>query len=79
MNYGYKKINKALRLLDGRLTINQSNGFSLVVCGGTALNAMHLIQRTTKDVDIVALMDSNNTSRPRPPAGRITGCRKRSR
>jgi hypothetical protein len=60
MAYGYEKINEALRLLDGRLKMNQSSSFSLVVCGGTALNAMHLIQRTTKDVDIVALMDSNN-------------------
>jgi hypothetical protein len=56
----YEKINNALRLLDGRLTINQSSNFSLVVCGGTALNAMNLIHRTTKDVDIVALMDSNH-------------------
>jgi hypothetical protein len=31
----------------------------IVVCGGTALNTLRLIQRTTKDVDIVALMDSH--------------------
>jgi hypothetical protein len=60
MNYGFDTITEALRLLDGRLKINQSSGFSLVVYGGTALNAMQLIQRTTKDVDIVALMDSKN-------------------
>lgn len=60
MNYRYEKINEALQLLDGRLKMNRSRSFSLVVCGGTALNAMHLIQRTTKDVDIVALIDSNN-------------------
>ena len=60
MSYGYDKINEALRLLDGRLKMNRSSSFSLVVCGGTALNAMHLIQRTTKDVDVVALMGSNN-------------------
>jgi len=60
MDYGYDKINEALQLLDGRLKMNRSHSFSIVVCGGTALNAMHLIQRTTKDVDIVALMDSNN-------------------
>ncbi|MFA6176756.1 MAG: nucleotidyl transferase AbiEii/AbiGii toxin family protein [Phycisphaerae bacterium] len=60
MSYEYEKINNALRLLDGRLKMNRSRSFALVVCGGTALNAMHLIQRTTKDVDIVALMDSNN-------------------
>ena len=60
MNYGYEKFNEALRLLDGRLKMNRSRSFSLVVCGGTALNALHLIKRTTKDVDIVALMDSTN-------------------
>ena len=60
MDFEYNKIKEALQLLDGRLKMNRSGSFSLVVCGGTALNAMHLIQRTTKDVDIVALMNSNN-------------------
>jgi hypothetical protein len=56
MSYEYDKIQEALKLLDGRLKMNRSGSFSLVVCGGAALNAMHLIHRTTKDVDIVALM-----------------------
>jgi hypothetical protein len=60
MSYAYEKINDALRLLDGRLKLNRSSRFSIVVCGGAALNALQLIQRTTKDVDIVALMDSGN-------------------
>jgi hypothetical protein len=60
MDYGFEKINEALHLLDGRLRLNGSGIFTIVVCGGTALNAMQLISRTTKDVDIVALMDSNN-------------------
>lgn len=60
MTYRYEKINEALRLLDGRLKMNRSGRFSLVVCGDAALNAMQLIHRTTKDVDIVALMDSSN-------------------
>jgi hypothetical protein len=60
VSYEYNIIETALKLLNGRLTQNQSGHFSLVVCGGAALNAMHLIQRTTKDVDIVALMDSNH-------------------
>ena len=60
MNYEYDKIKEALQLLDGRLNLNRSGSYSLVVCGGAALNAMQLIQRTTKDVDIVALMGSNN-------------------
>jgi hypothetical protein len=60
MAYGYEKISEALRLLDGRLKLNRSGRFSIVVCGGAALNALQLIERTTKDVDIVALMDAGN-------------------
>jgi hypothetical protein len=60
MDNGYSQLEKALKLLDGRLKLNQSRHFGLVVCGGTALNALRLIQRTTKDVDIVAMMDSNH-------------------
>ena len=60
MNYDYEKIETAINLLDGRLKMNNSGNYSLVVCGGAALNAMHLVQRTTKDVDIVALIDANN-------------------
>ena len=60
MNYAYEIIKKALKLLNGRLTLNKSGHYSLIICGGAALNAMQLIMRTTKDVDIVALMDSNN-------------------
>lgn len=47
-------------MLDGRLKLNRSSSFAIVVCGGAALNGLQLIQRTTKDVDIVALMDAGN-------------------
>jgi len=60
MNSEYERIEKAFKLLDGRLRLNRSDSFSLVVCGGAALNGMHLVQRTTSDVDIVALLDSSN-------------------
>ena len=33
--------------------------FNLVVCGGSALAATGLVTRTTKDVDVVALMDDD--------------------
>lgn len=32
----------------------------LVVCGGSALNVMRLVRRTTKDVDIVAFAERND-------------------
>lgn len=50
MNYNYQEIQTALRLLDGRLGFNKSGRFILAVCGGTALNALKLVTRTTKDV-----------------------------
>jgi hypothetical protein len=49
----------ALRLLSGRLALAGAPHFNLVVCGGTALIAANLIARTTKDVDILALMDDD--------------------
>src|SRR3990170_7781922 len=48
---------EALQLLNGRLALDGAPRYNLVVCGGTAMNATGLISRTTKDVDIVALMD----------------------
>jgi len=67
MNITYEQMKIYFKLLDGRLQINESSTFSIVVCGGTALNAMHLVQRTTKDVDIVALIDFNgNLADPAP-------------
>ena len=53
----FENFEVALRLLNGRLALAGAPRFNLVVCGGTALIATNLILRTTKDVDIVALMD----------------------
>ena len=52
-------LEKAFRLLAGRLDLAQTATVRLVVCGGSALIATGLRQRTTKDVDIVALMNSS--------------------
>lgn len=59
MAYQYEKFNQALRLLDGRLVLAGAPRFNLVVCGGSALAATGLVTRTTKDVDVVALMDDD--------------------
>jgi len=40
-----------------------------VICGGAALLAAGLVLRTTRDVDIVALMDDQCSSTPRPFPG----------
>lgn len=57
MAYQYEQIEKALRLLNGRLVLSGSERYNLIVCGGTALVATRLVLRTTRDVDIVALAD----------------------
>ena len=57
MSYQYEQFEIALRLLDGRLFIADAPDFNLVVCGGTALVATELVQRATRDVDIVAMAD----------------------
>lgn len=57
MSYPYKQFEQALRLLNGRLALAAAPRFNLVVCGGTALLAAGLVLRTTRDVDIVALMN----------------------
>lgn len=49
-------LNKALLLLNEQLVLKQSPPTELVVCGGSALIASHLVQRTTQDVDVVAMM-----------------------
>jgi hypothetical protein len=57
MKYQYEKFDQALQLLNGRLALATAPRFNLVVCGGSALAATGLVTRTTKDVDVVALMD----------------------
>lgn len=57
MSHPYEQFEQALRLLNGRLALAAAPRFNLVVCGGTALLAAGLVLRTTRDVDIVALMD----------------------
>lgn len=59
MTHDYEKFNQALHLLNGRLELDGAPRFTLVVCGGSALAATGLVTRTTRDVDIVALMDDN--------------------
>jgi hypothetical protein len=73
MDYNFEQIERALKLLDGRLGLNKSGYFSIIICGGAALSAMKLVQRTTKDVDIVALLDSKgNLADPAPLPQELT-------
>ena len=56
---GIENLERALKLLAARLDLAQTEPIRLVICGGSALIAQGLIQRATKDVEVVALMDSS--------------------
>ena len=54
-----ENLETALKLLGARLDLAQAPAIGLVVCGGSALIALGLIKRTTRDVDVLALMNSS--------------------
>lgn len=51
-------LDRAFRLLSGRLDSMRAETVRLVICGGSALIAMGLRSRTTHDADVVALMNA---------------------
>jgi hypothetical protein len=59
-------LDRALASLSIRLEENEANPVEIVVCGGSALILTGLVSRTTKDVDVVALMDSGKLRSPDP-------------
>lgn len=68
----FKKLNKdtleqALTLLAEKLEFDHAEPASLVVCGGSSLIALGLVNRTTKDVDVLALMDDQGRLLPSQP------------
>lgn len=60
-----ERVDRALSLLSGRLDLARTQPVRLVVCGGAALMAMNLRRRTTRDMDIVALL--SDTHEPLSP------------
>lgn len=54
----HDSIEQALSLLAGRLDLAQTDPVRLVICGGSALIAMSFRRRTTRDVDVVALLSA---------------------
>lgn len=59
MTFDQQQIETAFRLLAHHLVLRKSGPFRLVVCGGSALIGAELVSRTTKDVDIVALLTAD--------------------
>lgn len=56
MFHNKSEVDKILGDLNVQLEAFNSGPIDIVVCGGTALNALGLISRTTKDVDVLALV-----------------------
>ena len=57
---------EALRLLGNLMVARQRPPLHLVVCGGSALIALKLVLRTTKDVDVLATFHDGHMHCARP-------------
>jgi len=53
-----KNIKMIFVALDRQILAAGGNPISLVVCGGTALAALGLVLRTTKDVDVLGTLEN---------------------
>jgi len=51
---GSENLKEILSALDRQIKVHGGVPINLVVCGGTALAALKLVSRTTKDVDVLA-------------------------
>jgi hypothetical protein len=49
-------IDDIFEALDRQIRVHDGAPLGLVVCGGTALSALGLVMRTTKDVDILGIV-----------------------
>jgi hypothetical protein len=72
VHFNAQRIDQALMLLGERLVLRDLGPYRFVICGGAALIAQALVTRpTTREVDVVALMDQNSamvTPDPLPKA-----------
>lgn len=59
---GFKEIEGALERLGKRMLYEYADNISLIVCGGTALNALNIASRTTKDVDVLVMVRETDNS-----------------
>ena len=71
-NLTQEALGTALESLGIRLRQNGSGPFELVVCGGSALILTGAVPRTTKDVDVAALIRNGGAHLPRPVARRTS-------
>lgn len=54
--FNLDKLNDALKLLGARLELEKSSPVDIIVCGGASLIVTGLVTRTTKDVDVLAII-----------------------
>lgn len=54
MTISRKNLDEILSALERQIQFHNGSPLGLLVCGGTALAALGLIDRTTKDVDVIA-------------------------
>ncbi|MEI8234155.1 MAG: hypothetical protein WCH57_05660 [Verrucomicrobiota bacterium] len=62
----HEALNEALTLLGSLMASRQRPQLHLVVCGGSALIALQLVARTTKDVDVLATIEDHHLVCARP-------------
>jgi hypothetical protein len=69
-------MHRLLAALGEQLALRSAR-FELVVIGGSALLALGLITRPTRDVDVVAMLEGGNLLQPRPMPDALTAARDR--
>lgn len=55
MRFDSKRLDELLTALDRQIALVSGDDVGLVVCGGSALAALGLVHRTTRDVDVLGL------------------------
>ena len=55
------QIDGALRRLGSRLLYEYTDPIALAICGGSALNVLNVAQRTTRDVDVLAIVEETES------------------
>jgi hypothetical protein len=68
---GREAIDRAFKLLAVRLEENCADAIEIAICGGSALIFSGLVVRTTKDVDVVALVRDGRIFTPAPLPGHL--------
>ena len=74
-SFDNQELERALDSLGIRLRQNGTGPYELVVCGGSALILTGAVSRTTKDVDVAALIEQDRLVSPDPlPSDLLNAC-----